>query len=582
MKKRLYNMYGLIHTLKYPATLFASIQAMFDERVYENKEHLKTAGEWLLYMQNEDGGYSRKFSFITGRDQSYIETTGYIIPSMIRLGEYLGERKFIHSGLKAGEFLLQVQNEDGSFSDIDTRQPFVFDTGQCLTGLNFLYEYSNDTRYLNALQKAAYWLKEVQEKDGSWERFSYNTQTHTYYSRVAAAMLKSAYLLKDKELEQAALQHVAFVLRQQQPNGFFAKSSFIEGIAPYLHTLMYVLEGLLDIYDMMPQEEILQAVLKNAERFAHINLHRDLILCSQYDSEFRCVNHERCITGLAQWAGVALRLYALTNDERFLKSAVNTLFYVKAKQIKSSSMRGGFSASIPFWGRYGSFDFVNWNNKFFIDALLAYETYDISMYREQESFVGAAFNRVDVVTDEMSFMDKEYLKRLRKVLPKNQKIKVLDVGCGKGVIIKRLQEEFPLIEFIGVDPVFEDAVVQKGSVYELSFADESIDYVLLFEVLQHTYMEKALQEVYRVLKPGGKVMIGERNKISILGVLKPFFELSGTWMYPYDAPFREKWYSKRAWKEMLKRSGFEMKRIETIEGAGKPYVNRYVFIEGEK
>ncbi|MEO1958399.1 MAG: hypothetical protein ABGX23_02495, partial [Nautiliaceae bacterium] len=87
MKQTLYKIYGFLHSLKYPFVLKEAIYSIFDERVENNRFHMELAGEWLLYMQNSDGGYSRKFSFISGRDKSYIETTGYIIPSLINLGE---------------------------------------------------------------------------------------------------------------------------------------------------------------------------------------------------------------------------------------------------------------------------------------------------------------------------------------------------------------------------------------------------------------------------------------------------------------------------------------------------------------
>ena len=113
-------------------------------------------------MQNRDGGYSRKFSFIKGRDESYIETTGYIVPTLLELQD----KKYINSALKAGEWLLKIQNRDGSFSEIDNNQPFVFDTGQVLLGLNALFEFTNDERYKSAIEKASNWLIEVQEDDG--------------------------------------------------------------------------------------------------------------------------------------------------------------------------------------------------------------------------------------------------------------------------------------------------------------------------------------------------------------------------------------------------------------------------------
>jgi len=582
VKQMLYKIYGLSHSLKYPNILKATFSSMLSEEVYSNKTHLKMAADWLLSMQNSDGGYSRKFSFISGRDMSYIETTGYIIPSLWSVGEKFNEMKYINSAKKAGEWLLSIQNKDGSFSEIDGNIPFAFDTGQCLIGLNFLYKKTEHKEYLDAAKRAAYWLMQNQEEDGSWHRAAYNTQKHTYYSRVAAAMLHYAVISNDDVVEKAAMKHIAWVLSEQKENGFFQKSSFLKDVAPYLHTIIYVLEGLLDIYDVTNDKVILEAVLKNANVFKEINLQRDLILCSQYNENFNCVNKERCITGLAQWAGVALRLYKITQDFDYLRCAKNTLFYLKAKQIKYAKMRGGFSASIPFWGRYGGFDFVNWSNKFFIDALLEYEEFCISNVDEQENFVATVFGQtLDVVTDDLSVMDRNYLNELRAILPKDKPIKVLDIGCGKGVILSQLAKEFKNIEFFGVDPVYENKTIKKGSIYSIPFKNGYFDVVMSFEVLQHTYVDVAFKELKRVLKKNGTIVIGDRNPFSILGLLKPLFELGDRWMYPWDSPFREKWYSKQRWIEILKENGFEDIQIKVLEGAGKKYVNRYFFIKGK-
>ena len=374
MKDRIYQIYGLIHSLKYPRLLWATIKAQLNKEVKGDKEHLDDSAKWLLFMQNSDGGYSRKFSFISGRDKSYIETTGYIIPSLIEVGLHLNKKRYINSALRAGEWLLKIQNSDGSFSEIDTNKPYAFDTGQCLIGLNYLYSYTKDDRYLHSAKKASYWLMSNQEDDGSWQSVAYNNEKHTYYSRVASAMYRYGVISDDKKIRTSALKNIDWVLSNQLDNGYFKYSSFVETIPAYLHTLIYILEGLLDIYDITKDKKILDAILKNSENFKNINLHRDVILCSQYDKDFNCTNSQKCMTGVAQWVGVAIRLYQITQDDEYKQCAVNTLLYLKSKQLKSSIMKGGFSASIPFWGRYGSFDFVNWTNKFFIDSMILYES----------------------------------------------------------------------------------------------------------------------------------------------------------------------------------------------------------------
>lgn len=541
------------------------------------------AADWLLYMQNDDGGYSRKFSLINGRDRSYIETTGYIVPTLLAAAERLDASKYRRSALRAGEWLLRVQNGDGSFSEIDGGSPFAFDTGQCLIGLNALFRETGEARYLQAAEAAARWLVRNQEEDGSWQRVAYNFEKHSYYTRVAAAMAEYGALSGDEEVLAAARKHIRWALSRQRENAFFDDATFLRGHPPYLHTLVYVLEGLLDYADTVGDESARNAAVENGRRLMRRNLERELLLCSQYDENFECVNAERCITGLAQWAGVALRLHETTGEAGFRQCAVTTLFYLKAKQVKRSLMQGGFTASVPFWGRYGSFEFVNWNNKFFIDALLHYERLGLTPLQEQESFVSHAFMLgSSVVTEELGPMDLRYIEALRPLLRGGKRMRILDVGCGKGAVIRALRREFPDHLFFGIDPVFEGEGVRKGSAYRIGFDDESFDLVISLEVLQHTRIESALRELHRVLKPGGTLAIGERNPRSVLGVLKPWLEWKGGWMYPFDTPFREKWYGRKRWLWHLKKAGFFSVETETIEGEGKPFVNRYFWITGEK
>ena len=88
--------------------------------------------------------------------------------------------------------------------------------------------------------------------------------------------------------------------------------------------------------------------------------------------------------------------------------------------------------------------------------------------------------------------------------------KVLDIGCGE----KPYENLFLVDEYIGIDiensghkhthskvDIFYDGV-------NLPFADASIDSILCFEVLEHVFEpEKLLEEMYRVLKPGSKILL---------------------------------------------------------------------------
>jgi SAM-dependent methyltransferase len=108
-------------------------------------------------------------------------------------------------------------------------------------------------------------------------------------------------------------------------------------------------------------------------------------------------------------------------------------------------------------------------------------------------------------------------------LPKGSTI--LDAGCGTGTNSRRLARagyrvtgvdfsEFALreatAESAGLDIDF-----RRGDLTALSFPDRSFDAVFCFGVLMHIpELEKALDELVRVLKPGGVLMLSETNASS--------------------------------------------------------------------
>lgn len=93
--------------------------------------------------------------------------------------------------------------------------------------------------------------------------------------------------------------------------------------------------------------------------------------------------------------------------------------------------------------------------------------------------------------------------------------KVLDVGCNGGSLgIHLLAKDCHVNGVDIVESLVEKAkrrgiYAQKGSAEDLSaFDNDSFDYVMCGEVLEHLYDPfPAVEEAYRVLKPGGKYII---------------------------------------------------------------------------
>ncbi len=94
------------------------------------------------------------------------------------------------------------------------------------------------------------------------------------------------------------------------------------------------------------------------------------------------------------------------------------------------------------------------------------------------------------------------------------KIKVLDIGCGCGAMIKELSE---LYDCYGID-ISEAAVgysrqrlienIILGDVTKIPFKNESFDVVLAMDILEHVEQDQgAIREIKRVLRVGGCAII---------------------------------------------------------------------------
>jgi ubiquinone/menaquinone biosynthesis C-methylase UbiE len=108
--------------------------------------------------------------------------------------------------------------------------------------------------------------------------------------------------------------------------------------------------------------------------------------------------------------------------------------------------------------------------------------------------------------------------------------RVLEVGCGTGLVLQRVAAFAQ--EAIGVDlspGMLEHARrrglnVQEANCYELPFADASFDVAYSYKVLAHVPdIERAMRELSRVVKPGGHVIVDVYNRHSLRYLTKKWF-----------------------------------------------------------
>ena len=97
--------------------------------------------------------------------------------------------------------------------------------------------------------------------------------------------------------------------------------------------------------------------------------------------------------------------------------------------------------------------------------------------------------------------------------------RVLDVGCGGGSLLSRLQSQHR--ELFGVDVALGATEIARNRVKEggfcvadarnLSFKPDTFDYLTCSEVLEHIEGNDVVSECYRVLKPGGVALFTVPN-----------------------------------------------------------------------
>lgn len=108
-----------------------------------------------------------------------------------------------------------------------------------------------------------------------------------------------------------------------------------------------------------------------------------------------------------------------------------------------------------------------------------------------------------------------YLELLRLALEGDRPRRILDVGAGVGGFLEGLSALGDEVIFTEFDAQAAALASARGSQYgiraraeDLPLVDECADLVCLFDVIEHVQDdERALREVHRVLRPGGRIIL---------------------------------------------------------------------------
>ena len=143
----------------------------------------------------------------------------------------------------------------------------------------------------------------------------------------------------------------------------------------------------------------------------------------------------------------------------------------------------------------------------------------------------SSYTLAPIPSEEMRLWVEETVERLSATKPR----KVLDIGCGTGLLLTRLAAETE--EYVGIDysahvieqlkdylsgrPELRHVELRQGLAHNLEFIeDASVDLVILNSVVQYfpdlEYLIKVLAQAIRVTKEGGNIFVGDIRSLPLL------------------------------------------------------------------
>ncbi len=432
---------------------------------------------------------------ITSKQRTiYQEVTGYYIPTLLLWG-------MRDEAVAWTKYLCDVQQPSGAWLNFKGTKESVFNSGQVLRGLVAVSDiYSNAKEHLI---KGCDWLISNVNKEGrlvsvpgtEWPTNGMNSELIHLY---CLPPLKEAGI---KYQRDDYLQAVDKVLT-------YYKKNYLEDIENFnylSHFYAYVLESLLDL----GETELVKTSMLKIDQLQTIN--------GAVPAYKNC--HWVCSTGLFQLAIVWFKLGEWHKGNRIFDYAVSL-------QNKSGGWYGGYPARLRLVNginiyyafnekiTYFPNEEISWAVKYFLDALY---------YREKLEFEAKAHTFLNHIESYDGKFKAIYNELMKSESYAEGHLKIADIGCGKGRYLNKLLLKNPDNEYYGIDLSTtvltyirnEKIKKQTGSILNIKFQNDFFDIVYAAESLEHAiFIDLALKEMVRVTKPGGKIIIIDKERSS--------------------------------------------------------------------
>lgn len=412
--------------------------------------------------------------------KSYPEVTGYYIPSLLKWG-------YKETAIGFAKWLCEIQHSDGSWHDTDGKWPYIFDSAQILKGLLAIRpQYPEVDAHII---KGCDWILGNMTDEGrlksplknAWgDGKTFSEIIHIY----CVAPIKEAGKIFNRS---------DYIIKADKIIKFYTTEckNEIMDFGLISHFYAYVMEALLDIGEVSLAKDAMNKIGFVQKNSGAVPAYKDVDWV--------------CSTGLFQLALVWFRLGELEKGNKAFS-------YACKLQNRSGGWYGSYLSEENSHEENTYFPDaeISWANKYFLDALY---------YKNLQTFEQQSHMFKDSILKD----DGRY-QCVRSVIERENKeeIKhVLDAGCGKGCYLNNLVLEMPNNKYTAMDislsvmEYLEQQKIEKcqGSLTNIPFNNDYFDIAFTCEALEHAVdISSAIKELCRVVKPGGQVLILDKNK----------------------------------------------------------------------
>lgn len=464
---------------------------------------------------------------VTSKDRKvYPEVTGYYIPTLLEWG-------FRKEAVNYAKHLCSIQTEAGAWCAPNSSVPYVFDSAQILKGLLAIEPIMPEVKL--SILSGCNWLVSNMRKDGrlltpdksAWGNKKICSElVHIY---CLTPLLEAAKRYEEPNYAECAKKILNYYITVNKKD--------ILSFNILSHFYAYVIEGLIDLGEIALAKEAMKEINKLQGKNGFLPAYRNV--------------KWSCSTAMFQFAVIWYKLGQVEKGDQ-------TFAYACALQNNSGGWYGGYPMNkyLKLLGKKFVPDYfpdreISWAVKYFLDAF----NWKLKSGFEKSSSI--FLDKIEKSDGRYQLISKS-VKEHSETHPIGDKLKILDVGCGKGRYIKNLTEDFQQGQYYAVDiseevmkRIPDDIIKQQGSLLRIPFASNTFDFVYSTEALEHAVdIGNAIRELNRVLKPGGTLVIIDKSLHS-----KRMMELC-SW---------EQWFDEESLAKIMKNIGFSVEIVRNIK-----------------